>query len=192
MSTAIRDAAAIRDAGPADFERINHIYNWTIVDNHVSFDTEPWDLARRQAWWEARGDELHCLVAEVDGVVAGVAYSSWYRLKVAYRSSVETTIVVDQGHLGRGIGTALLGALVDRLVASDLHRAVAIIALPNEASVALHRKLGYREVGTLTEVGHKGGRYHDTLLLERDLSVPATWGSSRGPRRNRPSSGRCS
>ncbi len=163
-------SAAIRDAEPRDFQRINEIYNWTIVDNHVSFDTEPWDLASRRAWWESRDPQLHCLVAEVDELVAGVAYSSWYRPKPAYRSSVETTIVLDTEHVGTGLGTALLGALLDRVRADGFHRAVAIVALPNDASVALHRKLGYREVGTLTEVGFKVGRFHDTLLLEKDLS----------------------
>ncbi len=160
----------IRDAAEADFGRINDLYNWTIVDNHVSFDTEPYDLAKRQAWWGARDDALSCLVAELDGQVVGVAYSSWYRPKDAYRSSMETTIVVDTEHLQKGIGTTLLGALVDRLASQGVHVAIAIVALPNDASVALHHRLGYRTVGVLEEVGQKLGRYWDTMLLERRLN----------------------
>jgi hypothetical protein len=71
----------IRDATPDDFERINTIYNWTIIDNHVSFEEEPWDLAKRRAWWEARPDGLDVLVAEWEGEVVGVTYSSFYRPK---------------------------------------------------------------------------------------------------------------
>lgn len=160
----------IRDANPADFRRINEIYNWTIVDNHVSFDTEPFDLDKRRAWWEARDPELVCLVGEEDDKVIGVTYSSWYRPKVAYRSSVETTIVLDTDHLGNGYGTALLGALLERLTDQGIHMAVAIIALPNDASVAVHRKLGYEVAGTLHEVGYKYGRYWDTMLMEKRLS----------------------
>ncbi len=159
----------IRDAIPDDFERINTIYNWTIVDNHVSFEEEPWDLAKRLAWWEARPDGLDALVAEWDGEVVGVAYSSFYRPKPAYRSSAETTVVLDTAHLSRGIGARLLGALIERLRERGFHRAIAIIALPNDASIALHHSLGYRTVGTLTEVGHKLGRHWDTALLELPL-----------------------
>ncbi len=158
---------AIREATASDFPRINAIYNWTIVDNHVSFDGVPFDLAARETWWRERAPELSCLVAERAPGVVGVAYSSWYRPKTAYRSTMETTIVVDQGHLGQGVGTALLSALLDRVADQGVHRAVAIVALPNVASVALHHKLGYRTVGVLTEVGFKLGRYWDTMLLEK-------------------------
>ncbi len=160
----------IRDATPEDFERINEIYNWTIESNHVSFDVEPWDVARREKWWNGRPDELDVLVAEQDGHVVGVSYSSFYRPKLAYRTTAETTVVLDTEYLQRGIGTALLARLLERLRQRGFHRAVAIIALPNEASVAAHVKLGYRIVGTLTEVGHKLGSYWDTTILEADLS----------------------
>ena len=159
----------IRDAAPADFDRINEIYNWTIVDNHVSFDTEPWDRDRRAAWWKERDPALQFLVAEIDGTVQGLTYSSWYRPKLAYRTTAETTIVLDMDHLGIGLGTRLLTALLDRLAAQDLHMAVAIIALPNDASVALHRKLGYRSVGVLHDAGRKYGRYWDTEIFEKPL-----------------------
>jgi phosphinothricin acetyltransferase len=159
----------IRDATRDDFERINSIYNWTIVGNHVSFDLEPWDIAKRRSWWDSRSHDLDVLVAEWDGEVVGVAYSSFYRPKPAYRSSAETTVVLDTAYLGRGIGTWLLGALIERLRERGFHRAIAIIALPNEASIALHHRIGYRTAGTLTEVGHKLGRHWDTTLLEMDL-----------------------
>ena len=159
----------IRDATPDDFERINEIYNWTIVDNHVSFDVEPWDITKRREWWNSRDEDLDVLVAELDGEVVGVTYSSFYRPKPAYRSTAETTIVLDTDYLGRGIGRALLSALLARLVERGFHRAVAIVALPNDASVVLHQKLGYRIVGTITVVGSKLGKHWDSMLLEASL-----------------------
>ena len=159
----------IRDATPDDLQAINEIYNWTIVDNHVSFDTDPWDLPRRREWWDKRDPELVCLVAEIDDVVVGVTYASWYRPKSAYRSSMETTIVLGEGVRGKGVGTALLGRMLERLRSQGVHLAVAIVALPNDASIRLHHKLGYVTAGTLHEVGHKQGRFVDTMLLEKIL-----------------------
>ena len=164
------DDVQIRDATPDDFGRINEIYNWTVVDNHVSFNTEPWDVARRRQWWEDRPENLDCLVAELGGVVVGVTYSSFYRPKLAYRSTAETTIVLDTDYLRRGIGAKLLGALLERLKERGFHRAVAIIALPNDGSVVLHERLGFRIVGTITEAGYKLGRFWDTMIMEADLA----------------------
>ncbi len=157
----------IRDATRDDFARINEIYNWTIVDNHISFDTEPWTIESRASWCEGRDADLDLLVAEVEGNVVGVAYSSRYRPKKAYRSSAETTIVLDTDHLGAGLGTRLLGALLDRLKDRGLRTAIAIVALPNEASMGLHQKLGYETVGVIHEAGFKYNKYWDTAILER-------------------------
>ncbi len=162
----------IRLAVEADLAAINEIYNWTIIDNHVSFDVEPFDAELRLAWWHARDPALPCLVAEEDGRVVGVSYASWYRPKAAYRSSAETTIVLGQSARGRGVGTALLGALCEHLTEAGFHRAIAIVALPNDASIALHHKLGYHTVGVLTEVGAKLGALWDTEILEKPLAHP--------------------
>ncbi len=159
----------IRNATPDDFARINEIYNWTIVENHVSFDVDPWTVETRTEWWDKRDDDLLCLVSELDGELTGVSYSSRYRPKPAYRSTAETTIVLDQAHLGRGLGTRLLSSLLERLTEKGFRMAVAIIALPNDPSVALHRRLGYESVGVLHDAGYKYGRYWDTELFERKL-----------------------
>ena len=159
----------IRTAGRADLAAINDIYNAYIVDSHVSFDIEPWDMARRATWWEryGSGGRHRVLVAEVEGSVVGVAFSGPYRHKAAYETSVETTIALDPAFVGRGIGRRLLTALLDELDAAGVHRAYSIIALPNDASVALHHQLGYRSVGVLDEVGSKLGRYWSTVMLEK-------------------------
>ena len=81
---------SIRDATPDDFHRINEIYNWTIVDNHVSFDTEPWNLARRSEWWQDRSPELDVLVAEA--TAAGIHVMSHAQATQGIRNAVEAGI----------------------------------------------------------------------------------------------------
>jgi len=155
----------IRQAAASDLEAINEIYNYCIVDSHISFDSEPWDLERRRAWWTQYTGRV--LVAEFEDNVVGVAFAGPWRNKAAYADSVETTIALAPDRLSRGIGTRLLRALLQLLSTQGCHRAYAVIALPNEASVRLHRKLGYREIGVLNEVGSKLGRYWSTMLLEK-------------------------
>ena len=162
----------IRDAAPGDASAINAIYNTYIVDSHVSFDTEPWSDEQRTAWLADRIEHGYpVLVAVENGSVVGAAWSGPWREKAAYRTTVESTVVLAYGATGRRIGTRLYGALLDRLRAAGFLVAVAIIALPNDASIALHARLGYREVGVLDGVGVKGQRRHSTLIMECQLEA---------------------
>lgn len=158
----------IRTAEPSDLVRINDIYNGYIVGRHTSFDTDPWTLEERTKWYVKyeRPSRHHLLVVEVDDVVMGFAGSAPFRDKAAYDTSVETTIVLDEEIVGRGLGRPLLEALVERIGGGGVHRAYALIALPNDPSVELHAALGYRTVGVLDEVGHKLGSYHSVLMME--------------------------
>lgn len=162
-------APALRRATVDDLDGITRVYDQYILGSAVSFDTEPWSRERREAWWADHEGHprLIVLVAEVEGEVVGAAYSSWYRPKTAYQRSVETSIVLDRGHVGAGLGTRLYGQLLDELAAAGTHRAYAVVTLPNEASVALHHRLGYRDVGVEDESGWKLGRYWSTLTLEK-------------------------
>lgn len=160
----------IRDATDADLEGINEIYNEYIVDRHTSFDEVPWTIAERETWFAKYNDSLgrySVLVLETEGRVAGFASSSPFRNKVGYASSVETTIALGGEFAGRGLGGPLLGALLDKVAATPVHRAYALIALPNEPSIVLHRRFGYREVGVMDEVGFKLGEYHSVMMMER-------------------------
>ena len=164
-------SAVIRPATENDLDRINEIYNVYIVDSAISFDLEPWDLERRAAWWEhyAETGPYRVFVAEVDGRVVGTAYSTQYREKAAYRSSVETTVVLDPDHVAVGIGRRLLSTVLDAVRSEGIHRAYAIVTVPNEASIGLHEALGYSLVGTLDDVGFKLGKYWPTAILEKRL-----------------------
>ena len=160
----------IRGVVGDDLLQINAIYDQCIVDSHVSFDLEPWTLQRRRDWFAALQGPYLAVVAEAGGEVVGFASSGPYRHKEAYRGTVETTIALDRGAVGRGLGTQLYGALLDRLAQRGVHRAVAIVSLPNPRSMALHHKLGYRTVGVLDQVGFKLGRFWSTALLQRSVA----------------------
>jgi len=161
-----------RPATGADASSINQIYNDYIVDSHVSFDTEPWSETRRLEWF---GDRIAkgypILVAEQDGKVVGAAWAGPWRSKSAYVRSVETTVVLSRFVLNSGVGTRLYTDLVEQVYEAGFHRCYALVALPNDASLALHRKLGFVEVGILDEVGFKDGLYISTMLLELRFSA---------------------
>lgn len=167
----VTPGAVVRRATVDDLDDITRIYDTYIVDSHVSFDLEPWSRERRLAWWEDHTghDRLVVLVATIDGRVIGTAYSSWYRPKAGYDRTVETSIVLDPAHVGRGVGTSLYLALFDALARAGTHRAYAVVALPNDASVALHHRVGFTDVGIEHESGYKLGRYWSTLTLEKRL-----------------------
>ncbi|MER7675141.1 N-acetyltransferase family protein [Streptomyces sp. NPDC096934] len=103
------------------------------------------------------------------GRVLGYATSSGFRPKAAYATSVEVSVYLAPGAGGRGVGTLLYEALFRALAGEDLHRAYAGVAQPNEASVRLHERFGFRHVGTYREVGRKFGRYWDVAWYEKDL-----------------------
>jgi L-amino acid N-acyltransferase YncA len=160
----------VRAATSDDVPWLNRIYNTYIVDSHVSFDTEPWTDDERAAWFAdrvARGYPV--VVAERDGAVIGASWSGPWRDKAAYRTTVETTVVLAAGESGAGVGSALYRRLHDDLRSAGFRTAIGVIALPNEVSIALHRRLGYREVGVLDDVGFKDGRHYSTMLMQKDL-----------------------
>jgi phosphinothricin acetyltransferase len=166
----------IRSARARDLVRINEIYDHTIVGSAISFDLEPWDMERRHEWWAHYRDTgpYRVFVAEVDGHVVGTAYSSQFRDKAAYQTSAETTVVIDPDYRAAGIGRLLLSTVLDTLAAEGVHRAYAVVTIPNEASIGLHESLGYRLVGTLDDVGYKMGRYWSTAILEKRLESDST------------------
>lgn len=158
-----------RPATRADAAAINRIYNRFVTDTAVTFDVEPWDTARREAWLDGFAAPHHILVAECDGAVTGFAYNTKFRHRPAYRRSTETTVYTDPASQSRGVGGALYESLFQRIAQTDLHRAYAVIALPNPRSVAFHQRFGFAPVGTLHQVGYKFGEYVDVTWFEKPL-----------------------
>ncbi|MES2899355.1 MAG: arsinothricin resistance N-acetyltransferase ArsN1 family B [Pseudomonadota bacterium] len=152
----------IRDADARDAAAIAAIYNPFIRDSAISFEeAEVSAEAMEVRLAEVQTAKLPWLVACVDELVVGYAYATKWRVRHAYRYSVETSVYIDGGKAGHGIGTALYTALLQRLRMAGCHLAIGGIALPNDASVALHEKMGYRKAAHFEEVGFKFGRWHD-------------------------------
>ena len=164
------DQVEVRHATSVDADSINRIYNRYIVDSHVSFDTEPWTRDQRSDWLNDRTTRGYPVLVASDTIgVVGAAWSGPWRDKQAYARSVETTVVLDDASSGRGVGSLLYGKLIDELKDHGFHRCYSVIAMPNDASLALHRKLGFTDVGVLDEVGYKDGDFVSTQLLELKL-----------------------
>lgn len=164
----------LRPALPTDAAAVASIYSHYILTTTNSFEETPVDAAeitQRMAAVQLAG--LPYLVAEDGGVVTGYAYATPWRVRRAYRTSVETSVYLRDGTHARGTGTALYRALLEQLTAGGYHLAIGGIAQPNPASVALHEKLGFEQVAMFKEVGNKFGRWVDVgywqlRLGERD------------------------
>jgi len=156
----------IRAAQDADLDAVAEVYAHEVRTGISTFDLVP----PPRAYWEARlastepGD--HLLVADADGEVLGYAYSASYRPRPAYALTRETSVYLAADARGQGLGRRLYDALLPRLRGDGVHTAVALIALPNDASLALHRACGFTEVGVLHGVGRKFDRWIDTAWLQ--------------------------
>jgi phosphinothricin acetyltransferase len=159
----------IRRATIADAEAISAIYNREITEGTSTLDLVPRSVPEQQEWIRARSGGLAVLVAEADGLVIGFASLSFYRDRPGYRTSVEDSVYVANGHQGAGVGSGLLGAVVDTASNHGFHAVFARIVGPQEASVALHRRHGFELVGVEREVARKFGRWHDVALMQRLL-----------------------
>ena len=114
-------------------------------------------------------ERLPWLVCDIDGDIAGYAYASQFRARAGYRWSVELTVYVDSAFHRWGVGSALYTAVLLCLEAQGYGTAVAIISLPNDASVGLHESLGFRRTGVLERIGYKHGRWIDDGVWQKDL-----------------------
>lgn len=161
----------IRPATESDAPAIAAIYRPYVEDCRISFEEvapDPVEMARRMAG-DAPGYHPW-LVAEENGLLLGYAASSPFRARPAYRWTVETGVYLRPEAKARSLGKALLSALLDMLERQGYVAAIGAIALPNDASVALHEKLGFVHNGTYRGVGFKLGEWLDVGLWQKDLA----------------------
>ena len=175
LADAIADVG-LRPGTIADSAALNRFYNPFIRESVATFEHKELSLDDRRRWFEARaGDPLRAVVvaegvaAEGDGEIVGFSAASAFDWREGYRSSVKTSVFVAPAMAGRGLGRRLYTALFQALEGTEAHRAYALVVYPNPASVRLHASFGFEEVGRLSEVGAKGGRLHDVLMLEKRL-----------------------
>jgi L-amino acid N-acyltransferase YncA len=161
----------LRDATADDAPAIAAIYNHYILHSTISFEEEAVSVdAIRQRIADVRAAGLPWLVAVFNGEVAAYAYATKWRVRAAYRFSVESSVYVAPDKPRRGLGKALYQALLARLREADVHLVIGGIALPNDSSVALHENVGFEKVAHFSEVGRKFDRWIDVGYWQLKLA----------------------
>ena len=167
---------SVRLATAADAEQIRAIYNHEVMHTTATFDLVPRSQSDQLAWLADRSGAFAAVVAvdptDPDGEVVGFGSLSPYKERAAYRTSVEDSVYVRRDRNGQGIGRLLLGELLRVAAESGFHAVFARINASGEASIALHRSLGFELVGIEREVGRKFNRWHDVALMECLLDGP--------------------
>jgi phosphinothricin acetyltransferase len=166
------EIVAIREVSEADAGAIAAIYAHHVLHGTASYEVEPPSVDDTLAKIRhicAKGWPF--IVAEEGGDVSGYAYVTQFRDRVAYRFAAEDSIYVHPDRMGHGVGRALLEALLERSAAQGFRTIVAVVGGAEPASIALHARCGFREVGRLTAVGFKFGRWLDSVYMQRELEI---------------------
>lgn len=164
-------AVSVRAAEQADIPPVCAIVNEFIATSAVNFRTEPQAPDEWERDWRRLREHYPWLVAVEGGTVVGVAYSGPWKPRRAYDWTAESTVYVAPGAQGRGVGSALYDRLLGLLERQRYRSVVAVLGLPNEASVRFHERHGFVRVGLLADAGFKFGRWHDVGFWQRTLSA---------------------
>ncbi|MBB3915818.1 phosphinothricin acetyltransferase [Rhizobium fabae] len=161
----------LRDASQADIPAIAEIYRDSVLNGVASYEIVPPSEAEMMQRFAAIVSQQYPYIAatDADGTLLGYAYASAFRTRPAYRWMVEDSIYLAPEARGHGIGKVLLAELIDRCTALGFRQMVAVVGGASPASIALHLKAGFLEVGLMKGTGYKQGRWLDTMLMQRTL-----------------------
>ncbi|MGE4319078.1 MAG: N-acetyltransferase family protein [Deferribacterales bacterium] len=163
----------IREAELKDIPAILEIFNDAVLNTTAIYAYKPATLEDRTAWFEKkREDGFPVLVFDVDGTVAGFAAYGTFRAFPAYKYTVEHSVYVYKDFRGRGIASQLVKRLIEIADGQGLATMVAGIDADNEASILLHKKLGFKDCGTVKKAGFKFGRWLDLTFMQYELKGP--------------------
>ncbi|CAI8733031.1 MULTISPECIES: GNAT family N-acetyltransferase [Kosakonia] len=166
-------AVVVRDACPEDVHAIASLYAWHVLHGRASFEEVPPTIDEMRTRMNHIAKEgLPWMVALYHGIVVGYCYAGYYRPREAYRYTLEESIYVDASMTGRGIGSTLMSALIERCEEGPWRQLIAVIGdgNNNSGSLRLHKKHGFEIAGQLRSVGYKKGDWRDTLIMQRPLN----------------------
>ncbi len=164
------DNGSIRPVKKEDSRRICEIYNYYVQNTCISFEEAPVPREEMETRISSISTAYPFLVYEENGVLFGYAYANKWRDRSAYRYVAEVTVYIDKDHLGRGIGRILLKQLLDNCKKQGFHALMAVISLPNEASIRLHEEFGFKKAAHFSEVGYKQDKWIDVGYWELILN----------------------
>ena len=160
------DPITIRPALLADCAAINEIYNYYVLSDTCTYQTEPDTLSERQAWFERHGGQHPVLVAEQHGEVLAWGALSAFHPRAGYRFSVEDSVYVRHDRQHRGLGKALLAELLEAARRHGHHTVIALISADKPNSIALHQAFGFTAAGLLRQAGYKFETWLDVAYLQ--------------------------
>jgi L-amino acid N-acyltransferase YncA len=165
-------ALRIGPAAPEHLPAITQIYNQAVLKTVATFDTPPKTLEEQKIWFAHHGPKYPVLVAEQDGFVVGWTSLTKWSDRCAYSDTAEISLYINEEHQGKGIGRKLLQAIMVEGQKAGLHTVIARIAQGGEASLNLHRSVGFEHIGTMKEVGRKFGKLLDVHLMQKIYDKP--------------------
>jgi L-amino acid N-acyltransferase YncA len=163
---------SIRPVKISDADFCLSLYSKYVVGSAVSFELEAPSLEEFSNRIDTISKRFPYLVAEENGNVIGYAYASAYRDRAAYQWNVEVSIYVEDQNKKSGVATTLYTQLFNELERIHICKAFAVIALPNDASVGFHHKMGFEKFATYKNVGFKLNQWHDVLWMEKTIKSP--------------------
>ncbi len=165
----------IRPCGPEDIAAVTAVYAWNVRHGTGTFELDaPDDAEMRRRHDDVAAKRLPWLVAELDGEIVGYAYANHFRPRLAYRFCLEDSVYLAPQATGRGIGRLLLAELLARCEDAGGRQMLAVIGdSENRASIGLHRRLGFDDVGVMKAAGWKFGRWLDVVILQKSLGLGA-------------------
>ena len=170
LDYSLMPSVVVRVADTNDADAIAEIYNFEVENSTATFDLVPRSIELQREWITARSGAFSAIVAQDAGAgVIGFAALSTYRDRAGYRTTVENSVYVHRHHQQRGVGRLLLSSLVEIARDSGFHTVIARIDSQSQASRALHRSLGFVEVGIEREIGRKFGRWLDSVIMQKML-----------------------
>lgn len=156
----------IRNVQIEDAKEIANIYNYYILNTNVTFEVESLEVKEMEKRIVEKTKTNPWIVYEEDSKIVGYAYAGEWKSRAAYRFAKEISIYLDINARGQGVGTKLMKELLEKCKDQDIHTLMAIITIPNDTSLALHKRFGFEKAGYFKEVGFKSEKWLDVIYLQ--------------------------